>query len=88
MGSMHLLDKRKEMKYIKRKIILINEQTGERKDFASINAAARFLDSTFANVQMQAVRNSTLRGWRVYEDAETIRQHIKALKEQLKIVEQ
>lgn len=75
------------MKYTKRKIILINEQTGERKDFASINAAAGFLGSNFANVQMQAFRNATLRGWRVYEDAETIRQHIKALEEQLKIIE-
>lgn len=70
-----------------RAIVLVNEETGERKDFKSVNAAALFLGTVFANVQKSAMTNGTLRGWRVYEDADTIRRHIEELKKQLKIVE-
>ena len=75
------------MTYERRKIILINEDSGERKDFPSINAAARFLYSTFGNVQSAAVYNGTIKGWRVYESPETIRKHIKILEDQLKTLE-
>ena len=71
----------------KRVIILINEETGERKDCASINAAARFLSATFGNVQTAAVYNGVCKGWRVYESPESIRQHIKDYQAQLKILE-
>lgn len=71
----------------KRAIILINEETGERKEYASINAAARFLSSTFGNVQIAAVYNGVCKGWRVYESPESIRQHIKDYQAQLKILE-
>lgn len=71
----------------KRAIILINEETGERKECASINAAARFLSATFGNVQTAAVYNGVCKGWRVYESPESIRQHIKDYQAQLKILE-
>lgn len=71
----------------RKQIILINEASGERKDFKSINAAARFLYCTFMNVQSAALYNGTLKGWRVYESPETIRKHIKDLEEQLKTLE-
>ena len=71
----------------KRAIILINEETGERKECASINAASRFLSSTFFNVQKAAVYNGVCKGWRVYESPESIRQHIKDYQAQLKILE-
>lgn len=73
--------------YKKRAIVLINEVTGERKDFPSLNGAARFLGATFANVQTAAMYNGVCKGWRVYESADTIRKHIKDLEAQLKIVE-
>lgn len=75
------------MTYKKRAIVLINEESGERKDFNSINGAAKFLGATFGNVQTAAIYNGTWKGWRVYESADTIRQHIKELQEQLKVVE-
>ena len=68
-------------------IVLINIESGERKDFQSINAAARFIGVTFGNLQRAGIYNGVCKGWKVYESADTIRQHIKDLEEQLKIVE-
>lgn len=70
-----------------RSIVLINEETKERKDFSSIYAAARFLGGQFMQIQRAALYNGAVYGWRVYESAESIRQHIRELKEQLAIVE-
>lgn len=74
------------MLYSRKGIIAINEETGERKDFPSINAAARELESTFKNIQTAAIYNGYVKGWRVYESADTIRLHIKDLERQLEIV--
>ena len=70
-----------------RSIVLINEETRERKDFSSIYAAARFLGSQSMQIQRAALYNGVVYGWRVYESAESIRQHIRELKGQLAIVE-
>lgn len=71
----------------KKGIVLINEATGERKDFSSINGAAVFLQTVFANVQRVAMYNGTLRGWRVYYTPETIRRQIRDLEDQLQLLE-
>lgn len=71
----------------KKSIVLINEATGERKELGSINAAARFLGTTFFAVQRAAMYNGTWDGWRVYDNPDTIRMRIAALEEQLKVVE-
>ena len=73
--------------YKKRAIILINESTGEKKECESINAAARAIGVNFLAIQRAALYNGIAKGWRVYEDAETIREHIKELERQLEIVE-
>jgi len=70
-----------------RAIVLISESTGERVDFDSINAAARFIGANFSAVQRAAMYNGTYNGWRVYESPESIRQHIKDLEAQLEILE-
>lgn len=70
-----------------RSVVLINEETWERKDFSSIYAAARFLGAQFSQIQRAALYNGVVYGWRVYESAESIRQHIRELQEQLAIVE-
>lgn len=75
-------------KYVHKAIVAINEETGERKEFSSINSAARELKATFGNVQRAAVYNGSVKGWRIYEDAKTIKAHIAALQEQLKVVEE
>lgn len=77
----------RKTKNVSRAIVLINEETKERKDFSSIYAAARFLGVQFMQIQRAALYNGVVYGWRVYESAESIRQHIRELKEQLAIVE-
>lgn len=72
--------------YRKKGIIIINEDTGERLDFGSVNKAAIYLNTNFANVQRAAIYNGILNGWRVYESPETIRLHIRDLEEQLRIL--
>ena len=71
----------------RRSIVLISEETGERKDFPSINRAAAFLGTTFGNVQRAAIYNGTFHGWKVFESPDSIRQHIKDLENQLKVLE-
>lgn len=73
--------------YTRREIVLIHENTGERLDFDSINGAAKFLGSSFFNVQRAAMYNGTMGGWRVFESASSIRAHIDDLKCQLKVLE-
>lgn len=68
-------------------IIIINEETGERKDFPSVNAAAVFLQTNFSNVQRAAIYNGTWKGWKVYESPDSIRKHISDLENQLKELE-
>lgn len=75
------------MSYINIGIVLVNEETGEKKEFKSINAAARFLQTNFQSVQRAAIANGVRSGWRVFENAASIRKHIKVLEDQLKIVE-
>lgn len=70
----------------KRQIILVDEVSGERKEFASINAAARFLNTNFYSVQRAALYNGHLGEWRVYEGPESIRLHIRDLERQLEIL--
>ena len=72
----------------RRGIVLINEESGEKKEFSSINSAASFVGTNFANIQMAAFRGGTYNGWRVFENAESIRRHIRDLEAMLKIVEQ
>lgn len=70
-----------------RAVVLINEYSGDRRDFSSIYQACNFLGAQFLQVQRAMLYNGTVSGWRVYESADSIRQHIKDLEEQLKIVE-
>ena len=71
-----------------RAIVLINETSGERQNFKSINSAAAFCGVNFAKIQTAALYNGVVKGWRVFEDADTIRRHIAELQGQLRIVEE
>ena len=70
-----------------RGIVLINTESGARKEFKSLNGAARFLGTTFFNVQRAAMYNGMLSGWKVYEDPDSIRKHIADLEAQIKELE-
>ena len=70
-----------------KKIIGINEDSGEKRVFNSINSAARELGANFDAVNKAAERNGIVKGWRIYPSAENIQRRIALLETQLKIVE-
>ena len=84
--SDNLLHPKRQIK--PRGIILINEESGGHKVFESINGAAVFLGTNFANVQRAALYNGMIMGWRVYETPESINEHIKDLMKQLEILKE
>lgn len=71
----------------KKSIIVVNEATGERKDFKSINTTAMFLGVNFQRVAVTALHNGVIKGWRLFESPEVIRMHIEDLQKQLDILE-
>lgn len=72
----------------KRGLVLVNNETQEVKLFESVNAAARFLGSNYANVQIAMFRvGGSVSGWKVYESSESILEHIEALRNTLEYVE-
>lgn len=72
---------------IYRRITAINEQTGERKEFASIYETAKVLGTSSASVSISLAMSTAVKGWKVYDDPERIREHIKELEEQIKMLE-
>ena len=71
----------------KRGLVLVNNETQEVKLFESVNAAARFLGSNYANVQIAMFRvGGICAGWRVYEGSESILERIDALTQELEYV--
>ena len=75
------------MSYTKRGIVLVSEETGAKVEFESINAAARFAGTNFANMQKAAMTGGLVKGWRAFETPETIRRRIESLQETLEILE-
>lgn len=72
------------MKNNAKAIIAVNIESGERRDFSSINEAARFLGVQFQTVQTASYRNGSVKGWRIYPSQESIRRQIELLECQLK----
>ena len=70
-----------------RKVIAICEQTGERMEFGSVYALAKEIGVTIPAVQQAQERCGVCKGWRIYDAPERIRERIKKLQAQLKIVE-
>ena len=70
-----------------RKVIAINEKTGERKEYGSVYALSRDLKVTNRAAQQAQERNGICCGWRIYDSPDRIRKHIKELEEQIKMLE-
>lgn len=70
-----------------RKVIAINETTGERQEFDSVYAASKALGVSVQAVQLAQGLCGVCRGWRIYDEPERIRERIEDLKNQLLIVE-
>ena len=70
-----------------RRVIAVNVNTGERKDFHSTYEAATKLRTSTQNIVFTLDRNGTCKGWRLYDTPETIRTRIAELQEKLVEVE-
>lgn len=70
-----------------RKVIAINQETGERKEFDGVYAAAKFFNVHHPQVLMALGMCQAVAGWKVYDDPERIRERIADLEAQIKMLE-
>ncbi len=70
-----------------RKVVAINQATGERREFESASECAIFLHTMSAGVSQALNRNGVCLGWRLYDTAEYLRKRIAELERQLAEVE-
>ena len=70
-----------------RKILAVNCDTGERKEFQSAWAFACAMGVTGRAVEQAVERGGVCAGWHIYDAPERIREKIARLKEILEIVE-
>ena len=75
------------MKNKAKSVIAINEETGEKIVFSSINEAARKIGTSFQGVQIASMRNGVVCGWRIFDSPDVIREKIEHLQEMLEYVE-
>ena len=71
-----------------RKVIAINPETGDRKDFDSIYMAAKSFGVGHASIIQALDRdNGFINGWRVYDSPDRLRKKIAELEERIKMLE-
>ena len=70
-----------------RKIIALNEETGERLEYDAAYRLASRLGVQQRSVMQALERNGCVKGWRVYDSPDRIRRRIKELEEQIKMLE-
>jgi len=71
----------------RRPVTAINESTGERKDFSGLYEAAKAIGSGHVQILYGMLCNQAVRGWRFYDSPAKIRERIKELEDQLKMLE-
>lgn len=71
-----------------RKVVAINQATGERREFESASECAIFLHTMCSGVLQALNRNGACLGWRMYDTADNLRKRIAELQKQLEEVEQ
>lgn len=71
-----------------KKIIAINEASGERREFKSGWAFACEFGVTQRSVMQAKERCGVCKGWRIYPSAEELREKIAELEKCLKVVEE
>lgn len=71
-----------------RKIIAINPNTGEKKEFLSVYMCSRELQTSIQNITQALDRNGICCGWKLYDSADFLRGRIAELQRRLKEVEE
>ena len=70
-----------------RAVIAINEATGERVRFSGLYAAGKELGASHVQVLHGVIENQYVKGWRLYDEPDKIRERIKELEAQIKLLE-
>lgn len=70
-----------------RVVIAINEQTGERITFSGLYAAGKELGASHVQILHGILEEQLVKGWRVFDAPDKIRERIKALEKQIKTLE-
>lgn len=72
---------------VRRKVIAINEETGERREFSGTYEASKLLGCTNTAIRNSILDGHAVMGWRMYDTPDRIRERIKELKKQIKMLE-
>lgn len=70
-----------------RPIIAINEETGERREFGGLYAASKVFGVNHVTVLLAVMAGQAVRGWRVYDVPEKIRERIKQMEQDIEMLE-
>lgn len=70
-----------------RRVIAINPETGEKKEFNGISEIAKDAGVTSAAVCQALDRGGTILGWNVYDEPDVLREKIRKLQETIKMLE-
>jgi hypothetical protein len=70
-----------------RKIIAVNVETGEKREFASAYECAMALGTGHCNALAALDRNGVCFGWKLYDSPESLRKRIEELQRQLAEIE-
>lgn len=70
-----------------RPVIAINEESHERREFNGAYAAGKFLGVSTSHIHISIATGSAVKGWKVFDTPVRIRERIKELEEQIKMLE-
>ena len=70
-----------------RKVIGINTQTGEKKEWDGIYEFAKEVNTCSANARQALGRNGLCCGWRLYDTPDRLRERIAELEAQIEVLE-
>ena len=70
-----------------RKVIAVNVETGEKREFASAYECAASLGTGHCNALAALDRNGVCCGWKLYDSPESLRKRIEELQRQLEEIE-
>lgn len=68
-------------------VIAINKNTGERRNYESVIECSRDFSVSNAAILVAVARGTSVKGWKLYDTPDNIRQRISELQEQLQFLE-
>ena len=69
-------------------VIAINKETGERRVFECVYECANTFGVSNSAILVAVVRGTSVKGWKLYDSPENIRNRIKELEKQIEMLEQ